>query len=406
MNALERTADWHQANQRVLAAGINAVRQVLELVAHDPADPSAIGLVDAAIVEAEASMPLPSSLNELVSRFGLTSFERDLILLCAGMELDPAVTAAWQQATGIPGAVLPTFGVALEVLPSAHWSAMTPGSVLRRARLLALGQGPTLGTRPLRIEEPVLHFLNGLPELDARLDGVVTPHRDRLPMATFQQIAARRIVAKLSATRNAGGAWPVVTLRYTHGFKGIAGSDFDYDKLRLSVHKRVRYGPAGVGYVTLTGEYVFSRLPYPLLSLHLGNQTPFFAHVTYNLMDYGEFVSDRFAALHYSHHFEGLLLNRIPLMRKLKWRLVGTANVIMGGMSSMNRALIPEETSDDTRAIGFLSRGVPYIELGYGIENILKFFRVDFIHRVTYTDKAQNPDVRTFGVLFSFQFNL
>src|SRR5690606_39077887 len=125
MNALERTADWHQANQRVLAAGINAVRQVLELVAHDPADPSAIGLVDAAIVEAEASMPLPSSLNELVSRFGLTSFERDLILLCAGMELDPAVTAAWQQATGIPGAVLPTFGVALEVLPSAHWSAMT-----------------------------------------------------------------------------------------------------------------------------------------------------------------------------------------------------------------------------------------------------------------------------------------
>lgn len=200
--------------------------------------------------------------------------------------------------------------------------------------------------------------------------------------------------------------WPVVTLRYTHGFKGIAGSDFDYDKLRLSVHKRVRYGPAGVGYVTLTGEYVFSRLPYPLLSLHLGNQTPFFAHVTYNLMDYGEFVSDRFAALHYSHHFEGLLLNRIPLMRKLKWRLVGTANVIMGGMSSMNRALIPEETSDDTRAIGFLSRGVPYIELGYGIENILKFFRVDFIHRVTYTDKAQNPDVRTFGVLFSFQFNL
>src|SRR5690606_2977358 len=85
--------------------------------------------------------------------------------------------------------------------------------VLRRARLLALGQGPTLGTRPLRIEEPVLHFLNGLPELDARLDGVVTPHRDRLPMATFQQIAARRIVAKLSATRNAGGAWPVVTLR-------------------------------------------------------------------------------------------------------------------------------------------------------------------------------------------------
>lgn len=200
--------------------------------------------------------------------------------------------------------------------------------------------------------------------------------------------------------------WPEVTLRYTHGFKGVAGSDFDYDKLRLSIHKRIRFGPMGVSYVTLTGEYVFSKLPYPLLSLHLGNQTPFFAHVTYNLMDYGEFVSDRFASLHYSHHFEGFLLNRIPLMRKLKWRLVGTSNIILGGMSSMNKALIAERPDDDGLTVGFLSRGVPYIELGYGVENIFKFFRVDFIHRVSYLDKTKNPDVRKFGVLFSFQFNL
>ena len=199
--------------------------------------------------------------------------------------------------------------------------------------------------------------------------------------------------------------WPEVTLRYTHGFKGLAGSDFDYDKLRLSIHKRIRFGPMGVGYVTMTGEYVFSKLPYPLLSLHLGNQTPFFAHVTYNLMDYGEFVSDRYVSLHYSHHFEGLLLNRIPLMRKLKWRLVGTSNVILGGMSSMNKALIAQ-APDGEGQIGFLSRGVPYIELGYGIENIFKFFRVDFIHRLTYLDKDKNPGIRKFGVLFSFQFNL
>ena len=199
--------------------------------------------------------------------------------------------------------------------------------------------------------------------------------------------------------------WPEVTLRYTHGFKGLAGSDFDYDKLRLSIHKRIRYGPMGVGYVTLTGEYVFSKLPYPLLSLHLGNQTPFFAHVTYNLMDYGEFISDRYASLHYSHHFEGLLLNRIPLMRKLKWRLVGTSNVILGGMSSMNKALVADKPQEGQN-VGFLSRGIPYIELGYGVENIFKFFRVDFIHRLTYLDKTENPDVRKFGVLFSFQFNL
>ena len=56
--------------------------------------------------------------------------------------------------------------------------------------------------------------------------------------------------------------------------------------------------------------------------------------------------------------------------------------------------------------MGFLSRGKPYVELGYGVENIFKFFRVDFIHRLTYVDKIKNPEARKFGVLFSFQFNL
>jgi hypothetical protein len=199
--------------------------------------------------------------------------------------------------------------------------------------------------------------------------------------------------------------WPVVTLRYTHGFKGIMGSDFDYDKLRLSVLKRIRFGPLGLGYLNLAGEYVFNDLPYPLLSLHLGNQTPVFAQVTYNLMDYGEFMSDRFVSLQYQHHFEGFLLNRIPLMRKLKWRLVGTSNVIYGGMRESNRELISQTTVDgqETLPIGFLDSGKPYVELGYGVENIFKFFRVDFIHRLSYLDK---PDARKFGVFFSFQFNL
>jgi len=199
--------------------------------------------------------------------------------------------------------------------------------------------------------------------------------------------------------------WPVVTLRYTRGLKGFMGSDFEYDKVRLTIEKKVRFGPFGVGNVNLAGEYVFDNLPYPLLSLHLGNQTPIYAQPTFNLMDYGEFISDRFASLRYQHRFEGFLLNRIPLMKKLKWRLVGTSNVIYGGMNKANRALIVEDTSDETddQTLGFLERGKPYVELGYGVENIFKFFRVDFIHRLSYLDK---PDVRKFGVLFSVQFNL
>lgn len=198
--------------------------------------------------------------------------------------------------------------------------------------------------------------------------------------------------------------WPVITVRYTKGFKGLMDSDFDYDKLRLSVYKRLRFGPLGVGYLNVMGEYVFTSLPYPLLGLHLGNQSPIYTPVTYNLMNYGEFVSDRYATLQYQHHFEGFLLNRIPLMRKLKWRLVGSANVIYGGLSQANRDINAPVTpgGEDTLPLGYFDDR-PYVELGYGVENIFKFFRVDFVHRMSYLN---NPDVRRFGVLFSFQFTL
>ncbi|WP_133259776.1 DUF5686 and carboxypeptidase-like regulatory domain-containing protein [Pseudochryseolinea flava] len=194
--------------------------------------------------------------------------------------------------------------------------------------------------------------------------------------------------------------WPIITVRYTRGIKGIAGSDFSYNKIRLSFYKRVRFGPLGVGYMNVFGEYMFDQAPYPLLSPHLGNQTPVYTSATFNLMRYGEFVSDRYVGLQYQHHFEGLLLNRIPLMRKLKWRLLGTANLIAGGMSKANQKLV---TANEEDGIGYLTNGKPYMELGYGLENIFKFIRVDFIHRLSYLD---NPDVRKFGVLVSFQFSL
>jgi hypothetical protein len=191
--------------------------------------------------------------------------------------------------------------------------------------------------------------------------------------------------------------WPVITIRYTRGFSGVLNSDFDYNKIRVSLYKRIRFGPFGVGYLNVFGDYMFDQAPYPLLTPHIGNQTPVYTSVTFNLMRYGEFVSDRYGALQYQHHFEGLLLNRIPLIQKLKWRFLGTANVIAGGMSKANKELI---TTDD---IGFLTNGVPYVELGYGVENIFKFLRVDFIHRLSYLDR---PDARKFGVFFSLQFDL
>lgn len=197
---------------------------------------------------------------------------------------------------------------------------------------------------------------------------------------------------------------PIVTLRYTHGMKGIGGSDFEYDKLRLTVEKRMNMGILGTGYATVRGEYIFNTLPYPLLNFHLGNQSVFFTEATNNLMNYGEFVSDHYAELKYQQHFEGFVLNRIPLMRKLKWRLVGTANVIYGGLREANKTTISDTTpsGEETLPVGYFGNQ-PYVELGYGVENILRFLRVDFVHRMTYLN---NPDVRKFGVLLSIQFDL
>lgn len=199
--------------------------------------------------------------------------------------------------------------------------------------------------------------------------------------------------------------WPVISLKYTHGFSGVLNSDFDYDRLRLTVKKRIKTGPLGVGNLTFSSEYIFNTMPYPLLTLHLGNQSPFYSAVTYNLMDFGEFVSDHYASIQYRQYLEGFLLNRIPLIKKLKWRLLATSNVILGGMRQSNKDLISLLTSngETTLPTGFFKDGKPYVELGYGVENIFKIFRVDFVHRVSYLD---NPDVRKFGILFTAQFQL
>lgn len=199
--------------------------------------------------------------------------------------------------------------------------------------------------------------------------------------------------------------WPIITLKYTHGFNGVFGSDFEYDKLKLGITKRIKTGPLGVGYLHLTGEYIFDTLPYPMLGIHLGNQSPIYSSVLYSLMNYGEFVSDHYAALQYQQYLEGFLLNRIPLLNKLKWRLLATSNVIMGGMRQSNQDLISTVSpdGDETLPVGFFKNGKPYMELGYGVENIFKLLRVDFVHRLSYLD---NPNARKFGVLFTIQLQL
>lgn len=200
------------------------------------------------------------------------------------------------------------------------------------------------------------------------------------------------------------GKAPALTLRYTLGLKGILNGDFEYHKISLGIEQNIKMGPLGEGFYSVTGSKIFSKLPYPLLNILPGNETFIRSSSTYNLMNFFEFVTDETLEASYSQHFDGFLLNRIPLMKKLKWRMVAGAKAAWGNFSYRNSEIIPEENNMGEQVTKFrtLTNTMPYVEVSYGIENILKFIRIDAIHRLTYLD---NPGAKKFGVKGSLYFS-
>ncbi|SFS96549.1 ATP-binding protein [Saccharopolyspora flava] len=140
---------------------------------------------------AESSLPCPESLEVLANCFGLSGFERDVLLLCAAVELD-ATTAGRCAAASGTASPHPTFSLALAALHDPHWSALAPVSPLRRWRLVELDEQAGLTSGRLRIDERILHFLLGAPYLDVRLHGLVrrTPVPEHLP-PSFEEAAER-----------------------------------------------------------------------------------------------------------------------------------------------------------------------------------------------------------------------
>lgn len=199
--------------------------------------------------------------------------------------------------------------------------------------------------------------------------------------------------------------WPAFTLDYTYGFKGVLGSDFSYHKFKGSIQKRQKMGLLGVSNIKLTGGYIIGELPYTMLYNTIGNETPFYVNFAYNLMDYFEFSMDKYLELRYRHSFEGFVLNTIPLMKKLKWRLIGSANLLTGRISDENISMVRYKTDPDGDPVVPFSQldRRPYVELGYGVENVFKVFAVEAFHRLTYLDR---PDVSKFALKFSIQIIL
>ena len=190
---------WTDANQRVLVAELARLKALLGN--GDPAD--------AAVEAARASLPDPAAIDLVEGAFDLSAFERDTLLLAAGVEMDSRLAALCGEAASQPQRPWATFGLALALLPGAHWSALSPSAPLRRWRLVELDEGTGLTAARLRIDERVLHFLAGVNSLDARLQAMLRPAWRAPVMATGQLRAAEGLAARLV---DHVGPWPVVQL--------------------------------------------------------------------------------------------------------------------------------------------------------------------------------------------------
>lgn len=191
-----------------------------------------------------------------------------------------------------------------------------------------------------------------------------------------------------------GSDHPVVQVNYTIGIKDILESNFNYQKLTIKVDDRVKLNPFGYTYYVASAGRTWGKVPYPLLELHPGNETYFYDYAAFNMMNYFEFVSDYYASIFATHHFDGFFLDKIPLMRKLKWREVAQVKAVWGSLTEKNLNFLAQKDEF------FSLNKKPYVEAGLGVENIFKIIRIDFIWRLTY---LENPDIAKYGIRGSFQ---
>lgn len=205
--------NWQQANQRHLTASLARVREALrrasgETVA-EPGEPSEPEKNEAAIAAAEADLPAPSALQRLCSLFQLSPFERDVLLLCAGVELDSELAGLCAKASRAVDGCSPTFGLAMTCLADSHWSALLPAAPLRYWRMLEIGTGATLTNSPLKIDERVLHYLKGAHYTDERLESLVEP----VPLGHEAPPSQLQLVEQTAAViANGEGKLPVIAL--------------------------------------------------------------------------------------------------------------------------------------------------------------------------------------------------
>jgi len=197
-------------NRRVLGMALAHVRDALERHIARARGDTVDHPAGTPVAHDERDSDGQAALDTLCALFQLSPFERDILVLCAGVELDAGLASLCAAAQGDPQRVAPTFSLALAALPGAHWSALAPNAPLRRWRLVEPGTASLLTRSPLRIDERVLHYLTGVAYLDERLQGMVAPVWSPEPLLPSHQALAGRIAGVWARAR--GGVLPLVQI--------------------------------------------------------------------------------------------------------------------------------------------------------------------------------------------------
>lgn len=201
--------------------------------------------------------------------------------------------------------------------------------------------------------------------------------------------------------------YPIFTVRYDEGLKGLWGGQYNYQSVTGNISKRFYLSQLGYSDVMVEGNYIFGQAPFPLLDIHHANQTYSLQLDSYNLMNFQEFVSDHYVSFNIDHNFNGFIFNKIPLLKRLKLREMLDFKALWGGVRSENNpadnpSLLRFPASSGGVPITYALNNGPYMEGSVGVGNIFKILRVDLVHRFTYLN---HPDVSPWGVRARVKFD-
>jgi len=193
-----------------------------------------------------------------------------------------------------------------------------------------------------------------------------------------------------------GTKYPIVEAMFSKGFAGVFNSAYNYTKYSLLIKDMMKISPYGTLYYRVYGGKINGAMPFTNLENHPGNDLFYYNPFAFNLMNRFEYLSDKYAGINMEHNIGSGLFRFIPLTRKLKWRQFYTAKTLWGSLSDENIAINNKAGTFKTL------NGKTYIEVGTGIDNIFKVFRLDFVWRLSPSSSYAGKQNK-FGVFGSFQ---